>query len=139
MAYRPSLLQWSSPSAKLVFYTGNEHVGSIVATAAAKHVTPCTLELGGKCPVIIDQHLSGDELKLAAKRVAYGKHQNAGQLCVTPDYVVVSEENHDAFVEAFQEVLREFFPQGASQSDSYAHIVNETHFKYVTTDVVCET
>ena len=71
-----------------IFYTGNGTVGRIVMEAAAKHLTPVTLELGGKSPCIVDQHT---DLDVAARRIVWGKFYNAGQTCVAPDYVLVHE------------------------------------------------
>ncbi len=82
-------------------YTGNGAVGRIVATAAAKHLTPVTLELGGKSPVIIDDTA---DLTLTARRVLWGKTVNAGQTCVAPDYVLVMENRQEAFAQALAEV-----------------------------------
>lgn len=113
----------------LVFYTGNERVGSIVAKAAAKYVTPCTLELGSKCPVIIDDKISPEDLKIAVRRIAWGKTQNAGQVCVSPDYAVVPKTIYNEFIKLYKAAIESFFPDGAEKSDSYARIINENHFK----------
>ncbi|KAG8914808.1 hypothetical protein FRC01_003905 [Tulasnella sp. 417] len=132
-------LQWdmtidilSSPSrlAK-VFYTGNERVGSIVAKAAAKYVTPCTLELGSKCPAIIDDKISAEDFKIAVKRIAWGKTQNAGQVCISPDYAVVPKSLYNEFIKSYKAAIESFFPEGAEKSDSYARIINESHFKRI--------
>ncbi|CAE6527715.1 unnamed protein product [Rhizoctonia solani] len=111
-----------------IFYTGGGNVGKIVATAAAKHLTPVTLELGGKSPVIIDP---ASDMKLAARRVLWGKAINAGQTCVAPDYVLVPREGQDAFVKELQAAYKEFYPQGAKSSDSYARIVSTGHWDRV--------
>jgi aldehyde dehydrogenase (NAD+) len=87
----------SHTHARTVLYTGSGRVGKIVATAAAKHLTPVTLELGGKSPVIVD---STCNLPVAAKRILWGKVMNAGQTCVAPDYVLVPRAFQDKFVEA---------------------------------------
>ena len=76
-------------------------MAKIVATAAAKHLTPVTLELGGKSPVIVDPNV---DLKLAAKRLMWGKVVNAGQTCVAPDYILVPKEFQDKFVQALKDV-----------------------------------
>ncbi|MGB5682244.1 MAG: aldehyde dehydrogenase family protein, partial [Polyangiales bacterium] len=78
-----------------IFYTGNGTVGRIVMEAASKHLTPVTLELGGKSPTIVDETA---DLDSAAKRIVYGKFFNAGQTCVAPDYVLVDERVHDALL-----------------------------------------
>jgi len=97
-----------------------------VAKAAAEHLTPLTLELGGKSPVVIDPNTT--DLKIAAKRVLWGKAVNAGQICVAPDYVLIPRSAQDAFVEALKEAAAEFRLDDALASDTYASIVSETHF-----------
>ncbi|TFK99301.1 aldehyde dehydrogenase [Pterulicium gracile] len=118
-------LQWDH-----IVYTGNGKIGRVVASAAAKHLTPVTLELGGKSPVIIDP---ASDLRLAAKRTLYGKYNNAGQICVAPDYVLIPTNKQDEFVGHLKEIYEEFFPdEGRSlSSESFGHIVNETHYKRV--------
>ncbi|KAJ7146893.1 aldehyde dehydrogenase [Mycena epipterygia] len=105
-------------------YTGNAHIARVIATAAAKYLTPLTLELGGKCPVIIDPAF---DLKIAAKRILWGKALNCGQLCVAPDYVLIPRTHQAAFVEAFTEAYKESFPDGSLASDSIARIVSVEH------------
>ena len=78
-----------------IFYTGNAQVARYVMEKAARHLTPILLELGGKSPVIVTRSAN---LHLAARRIAFGKWMNAGQTCVAPDYVLVEECVHDAFV-----------------------------------------
>ncbi|KAK7436759.1 Hexadecenal dehydrogenase [Stygiomarasmius scandens] len=117
-----------------IFYTGNGTVARIIATAAAKHLTPLTLELGGKSPVIIDPDF--DNLELAAKRIFWGKTSNAGQICVSPDYVLVPTKSRpgmmDELVKAFKKAYAESFPNGSPlESNDYAHIINEHHFRRV--------
>ncbi|KAG8924755.1 hypothetical protein FRC02_010209 [Tulasnella sp. 418] len=114
-------LQWD-----FIFYTGNANVGRIIATAAAKHLTPICLELGSKTPVIVDSTV---DMKVTAKRVAWGKCQAAGQVCVSADYVVILREKQDEFVSAYKEALDSFYPEGASKSPSYSKIVNINHFR----------
>ncbi|TFY78986.1 hypothetical protein EWM64_g5029 [Hericium alpestre] len=108
-----------------IFYTGNGRVARIIAAAAAKHLTPLTLELGGKCPVVLD---ANTDLRIAAKRIFWGKCTNAGQICVCPDYVLVPRSVQDAFVEALSEVYKEFYPEGALNSESLSRIVNQMHY-----------
>jgi len=91
-----------------IFYTGNGRVGRIVAEAAAKHLTPITLELGGQSPVVIDKTA---DIKLAAKRVLYGKGHNAGQLCVSPNHVFVLRESQEEFVAAVRRPTKSFTPK----------------------------
>ncbi|KAI0060490.1 aldehyde dehydrogenase [Artomyces pyxidatus] len=109
-----------------IFYTGNSKVARIIATAAAKHLTPCTLELGGKSPVVVDA--AHTDLKLAAKRILWGKTTNAGQICVAPDYILIPRDAQDAFIEALKEAYSTFHPGGALGSDSYGSIVSKGHY-----------
>ena len=90
-----------------IFFTGSVAVGKVVMEAAAKHLTPVTLELGGKSPVIVDATAN---IQLAARRVAFGKVLNAGQTCVEPDYLFIHKSVQQPFVEAFRAALKEFFP-----------------------------
>lgn len=106
-----------------IFFTGSVEVGKEAMAAAAKNLIPVTLELGGKSPVIIDKTA---DIKLAAKRVAFGKVINAGQTCVGPDYVLIEEEVRDDFIEAFGKALKEFFPDG--DMSSMANIISEKHY-----------
>jgi len=92
--------------------------------AAAKHLTPVTLELGGKSPAIVD---ASANLKLAAKRIAFGKLLNGGQTCVAPDYVLVEASVRDTLEQNLKEVLDEWFPNG-DYSDQ-VRIVNERHYQ----------
>ncbi|KAF8741669.1 Dehydrogenase, partial [Rhizoctonia solani] len=108
-----------------IMYTGGGNVGRIVATAAAKHLTPVTLELGGKSPVIIDP---ASDMKVAARRILWGKTINAGQTCVAPDYVLVPREGQDALVRELEVAYKEFYPQGAKSSDSYSRIISAGHW-----------
>ncbi len=89
-----------------IFFTGSVNVGHLVMEKASKHLTPVTLELGGKSPCIVDD---GKSLKLAAKRIAWGKFLNAGQTCVAPDYLLIREELKDDFVSYMKKVIHEFF------------------------------
>jgi len=107
-----------------VFFTGSISVGKAVMEAAAKHLTPVTLELGGKSPAIVD---ASADLKLAAKRIAFGKLLNGGQTCVAPDYVLVEASVRDTLIQNFREVLAEKFPNG-DYSD-HVRIVNERHYQ----------
>jgi aldehyde dehydrogenase (NAD+) len=107
-----------------IFFTGSVGVGKVVMEAAAKHLTPVTLELGGKSPTIID---ASADLSLAARRIAFGKILNGGQTCVAPDYVLIEESVRDEFIEHFRSVLEEFFPDG--NYEDMARIVNEKHYQ----------
>ena len=107
-----------------IFFTGSTHVGHLVMEAASKHLTPVTLELGGKSPVIIDQTA---DLKLAARRIAFGKVLNAGQTCVAPDYLLIHQKVRDDFIQYFRQALDAFFP--GEDMKNMPVIVNEKHFK----------
>ncbi len=109
-----------------IFFTGSVEVGKVVMEAAAKHLTPVTLELGGKSPVIVDETAN---LKLAAKRIAFGKVLNAGQTCVEPDYLLIHHSVKDRFLTEYQSALHDFFPDG-NMSDMPV-IISEKHFQRV--------
>ncbi|KAI5118782.1 hypothetical protein M0805_005012 [Coniferiporia weirii] len=111
-----------------VFYTGNGRVGRLVAAAAARHLTPVSLELGGKSPALVDPR---SDLRIAARRILHGKSANAGQTCVAPDYVLIPRSAQPALVAAFREAFAERYPDGALASDSYGRVVNAMHFKRV--------
>ena len=112
-----------------IFYTGNGRVGRIVMRAAAEHLTPVTLELGGKSPAIVD---ATADLDVTAKRIVWGKFFNAGQTCVAPDYVLVEEAVHDALLTRMVAAVREFYGDDPQRSESYARIVNERHHDRLT-------
>ncbi|KAG8683784.1 hypothetical protein FRC09_015853, partial [Ceratobasidium sp. 395] len=111
-----------------IMYTGNGNVGRIVATAAAKHLTPVTLELGGKSPVVVDPK---SDLKVAARRILWGKVTNAGQTCVAPDYILIPKEGQDAFVKELAAAYKQFYPHGPKDSNSYSRIISERHYDRV--------
>ena len=106
-----------------IFFTGSVDVGKVVMEAAAKHLTPMSLELGGKSPVIVDQTA---DLKVAARRVAFGKCINSGQTCVEPDYLLIHESVRDRFIECYKDALAEFFPDG--KHDQMCRIISEKHY-----------
>lgn len=106
-----------------IFFTGSVEVGKTVMRAAAKHLTPVTLELGGKSPVIIDPSAN---LKVAARRIAFGKVLNAGQTCVEPDYLLIERSLQEPFLKAYREALDALFP-GGDYSDM-VHIISEKHY-----------
>jgi len=111
-----------------IFFTGSDVVGRIVAKAAAENLTPYTLELGGKSPTIISPDA---DLKLAARRIMWGKVLNCGQTCIAPDYVFVPSELKRAFVDECKSVLNQFFQGNVSTSKDYGRIVNERHAKRI--------
>jgi acyl-CoA reductase-like NAD-dependent aldehyde dehydrogenase len=106
----------------LIFFTGSPQVGKIIHQAAAKHLTPAVLELGGKSPTIV--HSSAD-LKTAARRIANGRFTNSGQICTAPDHVLVWGSVKDKFVEHLVEAVHEFYGEDPQQSPDYGRIVNE--------------
>jgi len=109
-----------------LFYTGGAAVGRIVMKAAAEHLTPVTLELGGKSPAIIDR---GADIKSAARRLAWGKTLNAGQTCIAPDYVLVTAADKPALIEGLKQALKDMLGRDPLASDDYAAIVNSRHFE----------
>jgi len=108
-----------------VFFTGSTRVGKLVAKACAEHLTPCTLELGGKSPAIIDASAS---IKAAARKIAWGKFLNAGQTCIAPDYVLVHESIKDAFVAELRAIIRKFYGDDPQKSPDYGRIINHHHY-----------
>ncbi len=109
-----------------IFFTGSVAVGKAVMRAAAEHLTPVTLELGGKSPCIVDRSA---DVALAAKRIAWGKFLNAGQTCVAPDYVLCHTDVYDQLVEALRRCVRTFYGENPLESPDLARIVNEKHFR----------
>src|SRR6266508_6222536 len=109
-----------------ILYTGNGRVGRIVMEAAAKHLTPVTLELGGKSPAIVDREV---DVGVAARRIAFGKFINGGQTCVAPDYVLVHESVEQPLLDALAASVREFYGPDPRLSPDYARIVNQQHFR----------
>ncbi len=108
-----------------IFYAGNGRVGRIVMRAAAEHLTPVTLELGGKSPAIVSRHAKID---VAARRIAWGKFLNAGQTCIAPDYVLVEQSVHDEFVRALRTSISDFYGANPEASADFARVVNGPHF-----------
>ncbi len=109
-----------------IFYTGNGTVGRVVMQAAAQHLTPVTLELGGKSPCIIDEHV---DLEVAVKRIAWAKFYNCGQTCVAPDYVLVHQNVHQRFMSLLAQTIREFWGQDPQSSQDFGRIVNARHHR----------
>lgn len=107
-----------------VFFTGGTAVGRLVAERAARRLTPVTLELGGKSPVIVDR---GVDVRRAANRIAWGKLINAGQTCVAPDYVLVHEGVEEALLEALQRAVVKLYGEDPASSRDFARIVNDAH------------
>jgi aldehyde dehydrogenase (NAD+) len=109
----------------MIFFTGSPPVGKIVHQAAAKNLTPCVLELGGKNPTIV--HSSAD-LKVAARRIAYGRYGNSGHICTAPDHVLVWPEVKDEFVRHLGETIREFYGDDPKTSPDYGRVINRRNF-----------
>ncbi|WP_276496412.1 aldehyde dehydrogenase [Pontibacter litorisediminis] len=108
-----------------IFFTGSTHVGKIVMKAAAEHLTPVTLELGGKSPAIVEEDA---DLGLAARRIAWGKFLNAGQTCIAPDYLLVQESIKEELMQLISQYIERFYGEDPQQSPDYARIVNDRHF-----------
>jgi len=113
-----------------IFFTGSPNVGKIVMTAAAKHLASVTLELGGKSPTIIDKTANIDK---AAKKIVWGKFMNAGQICVSPDYILIDNAIKERFIEACKEWLSHFYSEQPKDSKSYSRIVTQKHFERLNT------
>lgn len=111
-----------------IMYTGNGVVGRIVARAAAENLTPTLLELGGKSPVVITKTAN---LRIAARRVLWGKQVNSGQTCVAPDYVLVQESVRADFIAHLKTAYHEFNSELSKSSEDYSHIINDRHFARV--------
>ena len=109
-----------------IFFTGSVAVGKTVMEAAAKRLTPVTLELGGKSPIIVDETAN---LPLAARRIAFGKVLNAGQTCVAPDYLMIEKSVEAPFIEEYKKALASFFPEG--DMSGMVRIINDKHFERV--------
>ncbi|MGE6630443.1 aldehyde dehydrogenase [Bacillus sp. NPDC077027] len=108
-----------------IFFTGSVGVGKIVMEAAAKHLTPVTLELGGKSPCIV---MPDANLKLAAKRIVFGKFTNAGQTCVAPDYLLVHESVKDELLKEMTVCIQAFYGDHPETNEHFGKIVSKRHF-----------
>ena len=109
-----------------IFFTGSVSVGKFVMEKAARHLTPVSLELGGKSPCIIDRTAN---LKVAAKRLAFGKYLNCGQTCVAPDYLLIDESIKDEFLEILVKTIRGMYGDSPLENEDYGNIVNRKHFE----------
>jgi len=109
-----------------IFFTGSPRVGKIIMEAASKHLTPVTLELGGKSPTIIweDQNLD-----IVASRIVWGKFLNCGQTCIAPDYLIVQDKIKDKLVEKLKLKIREFYGDKPLESPDYGKIINENNYQ----------
>ena len=108
-----------------IFFTGSVFVGKIVAKAAAEHLTPTTLELGGKNPCIIDETAN---IKLSARRIVWGKFLNAGQTCIASDYIVIHKSIKQKFYDAFKAEIEHAYTKNPQESEDFARIVNDKNF-----------
>lgn len=111
-----------------IFFTGSQAVGKMVMEKAAKHLTPVTLELGGKSPCIVDETA---KIKLAAKRIVFGKYLNCGQTCVAPDYVLCDEAIAEQLTEEIKKQIRKQFGKNPLENKNYGKIINSKHFNRV--------
>ncbi len=111
-----------------ILYTGGGAVGRIVMSAAAKNLTPVTLELGGKSPCVV---LPDANLETTAKRIAWGKFTNSGQTCIAPDYILTDANTEAALIPLIDKAVEEMFGADPEASDSYGRIVNDRHFERV--------
>ncbi|XP_032901630.1 aldehyde dehydrogenase family 3 member A2-like [Amblyraja radiata] len=111
-----------------ILYTGSAAVGRIVMEAAAKHLTPVTLELGGKSPCYVDTDC---DLDVACRRIAWGRYANCGQTCIAPDYILCSEDIQDQVVKKIVTAITEFYGNDPQKSPDYGRIVNQHHFQRI--------
>ena len=109
-----------------IFFTGSPVVGHVVMEAAARHLTPVTLELGGKSPCIVDETAN---IAVAARRIAFGKILNAGQTCVAPDYLLIHSSRKQEFIEAYRREVKRMLGDAPLQNAEFTHIVNPRHFE----------
>ena len=121
----------------IIFFTGSPDLGRVVMRAAAEHLTPVVLELGGKSPVVVD---STANIRVAAKRIAWGKSLNAGQTCIAPDYLLIHRDVKEQFVEEYKRALESLHGEDASESEHYVRMVSDRAFervaRYMTDGVV---
>lgn len=108
-----------------IFFTGSASVGKIVMNKAAKHLTPVTLELGGKSPCVVDETV---DLRMAARRIAFGKCLNCGQTCIAPDYVLIHEKVKDRFLQYYAQEICKMYGKDPIKNKDYGRIVNRAHY-----------
>ena len=113
----------------LIFFTGSPSLGKKVMEAASRHLTPVILELGGKSPCIIDKSA---DIRIAAKRIAWGKTLNSGQTCIAPDYILIHKEIKNEFVKAFAEEIKNLHGEDIQADRHYVRMVNDKAFERVT-------
>lgn len=108
-----------------IFFTGSPSVGKLVMKAASANLTSVTLELGGKSPTVVDQTAN---LKTTAQRMVWGKHFNAGQTCIAPDYVLVQQSKAQDFIEAYRQQVSQLYGENPEASPDFARIISDKHF-----------
>ena len=118
----------------IIFFTGSPSLGRVVMTAAAKHLTPVVLELGGKSPCIVDKDA---DVRLAARRIAWGKTLNAGQTCIAPDYLMIHRTLQDDFIAAFRQEIKRLHGEDVRQSRHFVRMVNDSAFDRVAGYLKC--
>ncbi|XP_062887621.1 aldehyde dehydrogenase, dimeric NADP-preferring-like [Mobula hypostoma] len=111
-----------------ILYTGSAAIGRIVMEAAAKHLTPVTLELGGKSPCYIDKDCN---LDICCRRIAWGRYTNCGQTCIAPDYVLCDKSIQDEVVKRISSTITEFYGSNPQTSPDYGRIINQRHFRRI--------
>ncbi|XP_055035663.1 aldehyde dehydrogenase family 3 member A2b [Misgurnus anguillicaudatus] len=111
-----------------IFYTGNGTVAKIIMEAAAKHLTPVTLELGGKSPCYIDKNC---DLAVACRRITWGKYTNCGQTCIAPDFILCEPSIQDKVIEEIKKNIKDFYTENPKACQDYGRIINQRHFKRV--------
>ena len=111
-----------------IFFTGSQSVGREVMKHASRHLTPVTLELGGKSPCVVEKNAN---IKLAAKRIVFGKFLNCGQTCVAPDYIYCDKEIKDSLISEIQKQIRKQFGKNPLTNKNYGKIINEKHFERI--------
>ncbi|MGB3402177.1 MAG: aldehyde dehydrogenase [Microcoleaceae cyanobacterium] len=112
-----------------IFFTGGTKVGQVVMEAAAKQLTPVTLELGGKSPCIVDHEVN---IQIAAKRIIWGKFLNAGQTCIAPDYLLVDRSIKSELLTALQQTIHDFYGENPQESPDYARMISPKHWQRLT-------
>ncbi|KAM9318397.1 aldehyde dehydrogenase family 3 member A2-like isoform 1-T2 [Pholidichthys leucotaenia] len=113
-----------------IFYTGNSTVGKLVMEAAARHLTPVTLELGGKSPCYIDKNC---DIPVACRRITWGKFVNCGQTCIAPDYILCEPSIQSTVLEEIKKCIKEFYTDNPKTFEDYGRIINQRHFKRLMT------
>jgi aldehyde dehydrogenase (NAD+) len=112
-----------------IFFTGGTAIGKIVMEAAAKNLTPVTLELGGKSPCIIDENVN---IEVAARRITWGKFMNSGQTCIAPDYLLVHKNIKEDLLKYIKQSLQEFYGKNPLESPDYGRIIGKKHYQKLT-------